>query len=238
LNIKQIIKKIIPKKYHKKIISIKNKIFDGYSIKSYSQEGEDMILRRIFGGQKTGFYVDIGAHHPKRFSNTYFFYKNGWSGINIDATPEIMEEFKKVRSRDINLNIGISKSSGDMDFYIFNEPALNTFNEELSKERVKNTTYKLEKKIKVKTDTLENIFNKYLKSNIIDFMSIDAEGLDLQVLQSNNWEKFRPKYMLVESLKSDVSQILDCPINKYLTEKGYKFFAKTFNTYFYRDTRI
>ena len=77
-----------------------------------------MILRVIFAKQQTGFYVDVGAHHPKRFSNTYFFYKKGWYGINIDATPGIMENFKKMRKRDINLNIGISDTTGERDFYI------------------------------------------------------------------------------------------------------------------------
>src|SRR4051794_14772116 len=67
---------------------------------SYSQEGEDMILRRFFEEHGKGFYVDVGAHHPKRFSNTYSFYKQGWSGINIDAMPGSMARFRRVRPRD------------------------------------------------------------------------------------------------------------------------------------------
>jgi len=73
MSIKTILKTIIPQKYHKRISKLKTEILDGYGLKSYSQEGEDMILRRLFGKQKKGFYVDIGAHHPKRFSNTFFF---------------------------------------------------------------------------------------------------------------------------------------------------------------------
>ena len=80
----------------------------GYWLKSYSQEGEDIILARIFGKQQNGFYVDVGAHHPYRFSNTYFFYKRGWKGINIDAMPGSMKIFNKYRPRDKNIEAGIS----------------------------------------------------------------------------------------------------------------------------------
>ena len=73
--LQQILKKILPKAVKEKIIEFRNNNLDGYATKSYSQEGEDMILKRLFEGQKFGFYVDVGAHHPKRFSNTYYFYK-------------------------------------------------------------------------------------------------------------------------------------------------------------------
>src|SRR5690242_3324544 len=69
----------------------------GWAVKSYSQEGEDRILHSIFETVADGFYVDIGAHHPKRFSNTYLFYQRGWRGINVDAMPGSMVRFKRVR---------------------------------------------------------------------------------------------------------------------------------------------
>jgi len=94
--LKRIVKAILPKYLIEKLIIIKNNYFDGYALKSYSQEGEDMILRRLFEKQNTGFYVDVGAHHPKRFSNTFFFYKKGWRGINIDAMPNSMSLFNKL----------------------------------------------------------------------------------------------------------------------------------------------
>jgi len=103
--LKKLLKIILPKTLKNKFIEINNNYFDGYALKSYSQEGEDMILRRLFEKQLTGFYVDVGAHHPKRFSNTYFFYKQGWHGINIDAMPGSMKLFEKIRPRDILLCI-------------------------------------------------------------------------------------------------------------------------------------
>ena len=84
-----------------------------------------MILNRFFERKRNGFYVDVGAHHPKRFSNTYTFYKKGWRGVNIDAMPGSMEKFKKIRPRDINLEFAISNKNGTLVYHMFNEPALN-----------------------------------------------------------------------------------------------------------------
>ncbi|MFM6346540.1 MAG: hypothetical protein ACKPFK_15520, partial [Dolichospermum sp.] len=89
---------------------------------SYSQEGEDLILARFFEKEKNGFYVDIGAHHPQRFSNTYYFYLKGWSGINIDAMPGSMKIFDDLRPLDINLEIPISDKSEILTYYEFDEP--------------------------------------------------------------------------------------------------------------------
>ena len=118
--------------------------FDNYFFKSYSQEGEDMILNKIFEFKKNGFYIDIGAHHPKRFSNTYFFYKKGWMGINVDAKPGSMYLFNKIRPRDINLEIGLNNEKSVLKYYSFNEPALNTFDKELADERSRDSYVILE----------------------------------------------------------------------------------------------
>ena len=105
--------------------------WDPWVNRSWSQEGEDMVLRRAFEKKKTGFYVDVGAHYPMRFSNTNFFYSRGWSGINIDAMPGSMKKFEKYRRRDINLELGVAQEEGVLDYYVFNEPALNTFSVKL-----------------------------------------------------------------------------------------------------------
>ena len=87
-----------------------------FARRCYSQEGEDMILQRMFGQRREGFFVDVGAHHPFRYSNTYLFYKKGWRGINIDATPGSMREFEKYRPADINLEVAVSQTPGEFCF--------------------------------------------------------------------------------------------------------------------------
>ena len=109
---------------------------------SFSQEVEELVLARIFEGHKPVFYVDVGAHHPTRFSNTSFFYRRGWSGINIDAMPGSMKAFKSLRSRDVNLEIPVCEKETMLKYYMFNEPALNSFDRSLSLSR-QNETYKI-----------------------------------------------------------------------------------------------
>lgn len=205
-------------------------------MRSWSQEGEDQILRRIFERQSIGFYVDVGAHHPKRFSNTYLFYHRGWSGINIDAMPGSMQVFREVRPRDINLELGVGLEAGEKEYYIFNEPALNGFSKGLSMER--ENAHGIYKIIDVKTIKVEPL-ERILDSNIqygqnIDFLSVDVEGLDFEVLKSNNWDKYRPQYVLVEVLGSSLQDIGENEISHFMIGNGYEIYAKCINTVFFK----
>jgi FkbM family methyltransferase len=231
---KKMIKALLPTKAIETLREIKNDYFDGYSIKSYSQEGEDMILRRIFEKQKVGFYVDVGAHHPFRFSNTYHFYKQGWRGINIDAMPRSMESFKRFRSRDINLEMPIGNGDQVLTYFAFNEPALNGFSEKLSRERHGKDGYFIRQEIELKISKLSSVLDKYLPQSVkIDFLSIDVEGLDFDILQSNDWMKYKPKCILVEILASSLHEIENKEIAIFLKKYGYIVFAKAMNTVFF-----
>jgi FkbM family methyltransferase len=200
----------------------------------YSQEGEEIILRRFFNYKNEGFFVDIGAHHPIRFSNTYLLYKMGWRGINIDPMPGCMLEFDRFRKMDINIEVGIADNAKELNFYLFSEPALNTFSEEKAQQIINKTNYKLINTIKVKTKTLAEILQKYVKPSIeIDFFSIDVEGFDLKVLKSNDWKIYKPKVIVVESNISDITSLNSCELSIYLENIGYKPFAKTFKSVFY-----
>jgi len=229
--LRKLINKVLSKNLKRNIISIKNKYFDGYALKSYSQEGEDMILRRLFENQKQGFYVDVGAHHPKRFSNTYFFYKRGWKGINIDAMPESMNIFNKLRPRDINIEIPVSNKKQILTYYAFNEPALNGFSKELSEERDGQDNYFIEFTKEIETVPLKEILDvNLLENQQIDFLSIDVEGLDFMVLKSNNFQKYRPKVILIEILGSTLQGIENNEITNFLREHKYFVYAKAVNT--------
>lgn len=231
---REIIKALLPTRAIEILRKIKNNFFDGYSIKSYSQEGEDMILRRIFENQRTGFYVDVGAHHPFRFSNTYHFYKQGWRGINIDAMPDSMELFKKFRSRDVNLEVPIGNGNQVLTYFAFNEPALNGFSEKISRERHGKNGYFIQQEIKLKISKLSSVLDKHLPQEVkIDFLSIDVEGLDFDILQSNDWVKYKPKCILVEILASSLHEIENREITIFLKKFGYIVFAKAMNTVFF-----
>lgn len=206
---------------------------------SYSQEGEDLVLQRIFTDYKNGFYVDVGAHHPKRFSNTFLFYQKGWRGINIDPLPGSMKLFNKFRPRDINLEQGVSDKEEILDYYEFNEPALNSFSKELSEKRQRaKDSYFIKDVIQVEVKPLSKILDKHLHNNNIDFLNVDVEGLDLSVLKSNDWSKYRPKFVLVEILSSSLHNIDKDPIFKLMKEKNYIIYSKQVNTVFFKDNFI
>lgn len=211
-------------------------LFDIYATKSYSQEGEDLILRRIFANKRDGFYVDVGAHHPRRFSNTQLFYRRGWQGINIEPNPDAIGAFHRSRRRDTNLQLGVSDRAETLRYYCFDEPALNTFDHAIVQQRTQNTPYRLVRTIDVPVQRLDEILARHLPaSRRIDFLSIDVEGRDLAVLQSNDWRQFRPSIVLAEALGNSLDAIADSDIFQLMKAEGYELIAKTFNTLMFRD---
>ena len=206
-----------------------------YGVRSYSQEGEDMILRRLLERQTKGFYVDVGAHHPHRYSNTYYFYRRGWSGVNIDAMPGSMRAFREARPRDRNVEAAIADRERELTFYMFDDPALNSLDESLARARA-DEGYQIVAERKVITRALQDILRDYMPAGqAIDFMSVDVEGFDLKVLQSNDWQIFRPKYLLVESAGASIEEVVQSSIYRFLKANGYALSAKTANTAIYQD---
>jgi FkbM family methyltransferase len=202
---------------------------------SFSQEGEDLILARIFDvlGIKKGFFVDIGAHHPFRFSNTYYFYKRGWTGINVDACPGTMKLFKHLRPKDVTVECGVGLQEAILTYYSFNEPALNTFSKQEAESK-KSSLYKVIDEIQVPVTTLKKILDANLPfGKKIDFMSIDVEGFDHEVVCSNDWLKYRPTIIAVELLNSSIEDVRLHPTAAILFEQGYNLLAKTHNTFFF-----
>ena len=213
----------------------KKLLFHEYAQSSYSQECEDLLLERHLSGTQEGFYVEVGAHHPYRFSNTYLFYKRGWKGLCIDANPESMSYFKKFRPRDLCVEVGVSDQDGDLDYYVFNDKALNTFSSEKSDFILKNTSYKLQKKIKIPVRSLNSILNDYLPENIkIDFLTLDIEGFDLKVLQSLDWKKFNPLFVVLEDHIFDFEKPELSPTHRLMTSKGYLLVYKLYVSLIYK----
>jgi len=147
--------------------------------------------------------------------------------------------FNKIRPRDINIEIPISDKKQKLKYYMFNEPALNGFSKELAEKRDGKNGYKIISVKDIDTSTLEEVLEKHLPySQEIDFISIDVEGLDFQVLESNNWRRFRPKFVLVEILGCSIKGIANSKEYKYLSEFEYEILAKTVNTVIFRRMDI
>lgn len=199
------IKKLIPTKWHYPLSQIKRTVL-GYN--KYSQYGEDEVLLELFKDTPSGVYVDVGAHHPYRYSNTYLLYKKGWHGINIDPNEKAIALFAKARPKDTNICCGVG-TKGELTYYRFSDPAVNTFiAEEAEKSKRKSfITYLGESRVPV--HPLSELI-----TGPFDLLSIDAEGMDLEILQSYDW-KFYPKVIVVEGDKSE----------SFLKTHGYFFYA-------------
>jgi len=209
---------------------------------SYSQDGEDMLLRPLLMESVPnyvdykGFFVDIGAHHPFRFSNTMHFYELGWHGINVEPTPAAIALFNQYRSNDINLNVGIGAEQTRQTLYCFNDSAFNSFDQITSENRDQDDgPVHITETVEVDIYPLAQILDEHLPAGTtIDFMSVDVAGLDVKVLQSNNWAKYRPKFVLVEDVDINFSHLDASEAHGFLANQGYQLVSKTLRTLIFK----
>ncbi|MDP2874158.1 MAG: FkbM family methyltransferase [bacterium] len=187
---------------------------------SYSQKGEDLVIDRLLSYKKAGFYVDVGAGDPDRFSNTKRFYLRGWQGINSEPNFSNYQKLVAARPKDINLNLGVAKEKGELTFYEIFPDTLSTFSKEEAAKRQAEGYY-IVRETKVPVETLANILAEHLGDNVIDFLSVDTEGFDLIVLQSNDWTKYRPQVICLESAVGKATNINRQP-GEYLESLGYQ----------------
>jgi FkbM family methyltransferase len=199
-----------------------------YARRAYSQEGEDLVLHRVFERQAHGIYVDVGAHHPFRFSNTCLLHQRGWRGINVDAMPGSMALFNRFRRGDVNLEVGVGLEKRTLEFHLFQEPALNTFDSGLANDRQKEG-WARQRTIEVPCLPLYEILTENLHklgASTIDLLTVDVEGFDIEVLESNDWNRFSPRALVVEILDKDIVELTQSKVYEYCAAKGYRAHAK------------
>ena len=188
---------------------------------NFSQNDEEIILSEIFSNVNNGFYVDVGCHHPRRFSNTALLYKNGWNGINIDASAKNLKLFNVFRKRDKNVNALISEKSENLKFYYFNESALNGILSQSKVNSLKDVGYKVINEEFITTQRLDDILvTCKVADKTIDLLDIDVEGYDFQVLKSIDLNLFHVKVILIETGENENAII------KYLSNYNYNIYKK------------
>lgn len=157
---------------------------------TFSEYLEDYILFSIFYDVKNGFYIDIGANDPNLCSVTKAFYLRGWHGINIEPLPDKYKSLQLNRKKDINLNICIGKIEGNGTFYL--QRGLSTL--------IKKYIRKKKKHINIKINTMKNVCRKYVPNNKeLQFVKIDVEGGEKEVLLGYDFENYRPKVFCIEA---------------------------------------
>jgi len=208
-----------------------------YKKPSFSQSGEDLIVKFIFDqlGIKNPSYIDIGAHHPYYISNTALFFKNGSRGINIEPDPTLFKEFLKYRKEDVNLNIGISDCKGELDFYVISSPTLNTFSKEEADKYCLEGDYQIKSIKKIKVQILSDIIKDFSNGIFPQFLSIDAEGVDEIIIRELDFDKNYPIVICIETITFSTSGngVKNLGLIDYITNKGYLVYADTnINTIF------
>ena len=224
-----------------KISSVIHGEQEEYRMDSFSQSGEDLIVAYIFRvlGIDKPTYMDIGAHHPFRLSNTALFYKRGCSGINIEPDPELFSAFQSKRSRDINLNIGIGKSSGELTFYKMDVPALNTFSQEEALRMQAKHGHKIVAEVKVDIMTPSQVVDKYHGGSFPHFLSIDVEGFEQEILSAIDLNKTAPLVVCLETISYETNGtgVKNTQLIDEMMKRGYMVYADTYiNTIFVKQS--
>lgn len=163
---------------------------------SYSQNGEDVVLDRVFAGQADGFYVDIGACHPSEDSVTLHFYERGWRGINVEPDPDLHALFPVARERDVNLCLAVGLERGQALFHPTGTRGHGTLDASLAAQRTEGP----ERERRVAMLRLADVLDCYVAAGQrIDFLKIDVEGWEADVIASADWSRHRPRIVVIEA---------------------------------------
>ena len=217
---------------------------DNFGRTAFGQFGEDLVIEGILqthGRIQSGNYVDVGAYHPIKYSNTAMLYeKYGWSGLNIDANQAAIDEFQLVRPSDINLTALVGEDKSEREYVYFNHPGVDSADKKMIEMQTRDSSPFQETFRETRfSQPLSELLDRHFESKRnVDFLSVDAEGMDLEVLKSNNWDRYRPFLIAVETHGMDLDKQKDNDIYMYLSQLGYKFVSHVFVTSLFIDMRL
>lgn len=206
------------------LVQIKGMLTHGFYQKSYAQFGEDLFLRAFFKNKK-GFFVDVGAFHPKHYSNTYALYRSGWRGLNVEPNKASCTLFSLMRPRDITVNKGVGAQKGEQTYYVFDHQSCNTFSEAHKQEMLKRAFIHLIDTRRVYCAPLQQIIDEHGTGDQIDLLNIDVEGMGLTVLETLDFTQQVPRVICVEDELFSPGAQQRSPIHSFLHERGYSLRA-------------
>jgi FkbM family methyltransferase len=198
-----------------------------YGREYFSQFGEDIVLDNIFGHKKGGFYVDVGCYHPKHWSNTYLMHKRQWTGINIDIDEFKVQMFNIARKNSTNICSAVSNEEKDITYYCSKDYSpVNTLDQNFAEgmaSKKPRVNYELKQTKSRKLDKI--ILETKFREREIDLLSIDVEGHELPVLQSLNFQIYKPKVLVIELHEEKIAEILKTELYEFITAKQYSLYS-------------
>ena len=193
---------------------------------SYSIEAEDLLIANAWANlirkplPKGGVYLDVGAAHPINHSNTYYFYERGWSGICVEANPELCELYKETRPRDKVYNIGVAPTGGVLSYHRFQQYLNNGFlPQKIVDEHIQRGQVYLGH-VEIECVAIAEFLRNEVKV-AIDVLNIDVETMEPRILSAWDWDACRPKLISVEIHSQDIRQMLKADATVVLERNGY-----------------
>jgi FkbM family methyltransferase len=188
---------------------------------SYSQNLEDYHLSLAFAGQTTGTYIDVGAGHPIADNVSFWFYERGWQGIVVEPQPELVALYQRLRPRDLAICGLVGRHCGEIDFHVVERlHGLSTTVEGLAqKAKDFGVGYQT---VRMPVTTLAKLCEKHAPGSI-DFLKIDVEGAEGDVLFGGDWKRFRPKVIIAEAVTPLASEQGWQDWEPFLLAQGYRF---------------
>jgi FkbM family methyltransferase len=213
-----------------------------FSRPTYSHWGEEAVaihyLDRIFNKGHIGTYLDLGSYHPCLYSNTMQLYRMGWRGVAVDPNPFMIDQFRSIRPEDKAFNVAIGPERGTLDYYKFHDWASsNTASKEFAESIAEACSLDVPESIAVDVITINDVILQGLNGHAPDFMNIDIEGMDISVLKSNDWNKYRPALMAVEDIHLNMNDPRSSEIHNFLLSQDYSLVSRCVLTSFYMDSR-
>ena len=201
----------------------------------HSQDKQDEFLEKnIFKGYKNGIFIDVGAFDGKTINNTLYFEKNNnWTGINIEPIKKVYDELVINRPKCININCAVCNNDGETEFIcstglevlsgIKSTYDPRHYNRLMRESRQTGSSTQL---IKVQTRKLESICDEHNITHI-NYLSIDVEGAEFEVIKSINFDKVFIDIIGFENNYNDSSY----PIIKYLQSRNFEIIYKSLDIF-------
>ncbi len=163
---------------------------------AYAQNGEDVVLARLFDRQETGHYLDVGAWDPVVDSVTKHFYDRGWRGVNVEPHPDSAARLRDERPGDVTLELALSRRAGTATLHVdrAGRSGLST----LDGRTARRVLDEGESAVRVRTSTLAAVVGEHVPWPV-DFVKIDVEGHERAVIAGADWTRFRPRVVVVEA---------------------------------------